>query len=34
MTFYDLEQQDRGFYGFLVILGCKTYFKSEFRWNQ
>jgi len=34
MTMDDLECQNIGFYGFLVILGFKTHFKSELRRNQ
>ena len=34
MTLDDLERQNRGFYGFLVILGCETHFKSELHRNQ
>jgi len=34
MTLNDLERLNRGFSGFLAILGCETLFKSELRWNQ
>jgi len=34
MTMDDFERQNRSFVDFLVISGCKTHFKSEWRPNQ
>jgi len=31
MTLNDLERQNRGFYGFLVILGCNTSLFTRWR---
>jgi len=33
MTLDDFKRQNRGFLGFLVILGCDIHFKSELHRN-
>jgi len=34
MTLDDPERQNKGFYGFLTILDCKTHLKSKLHRNQ